>query len=229
MNPIDFTPLQASFQGLWAGVGAFVPLLVVAVIIFIVGWVIAALIGRAVAQIIRAAKVDTALAAAGVDRTLARAGYKLDSGRFVGEIVRWFLTLVVLVASLDMLGLTEVTSFLREIALSLVPSVIKAALVLLATVVVADLLAKTLAASAKAAGATSANLIGTIAKWSVWVFGILVVLVELNVAPGLIQTIVTGVVVALSLAFGLSFGLGGKEAAGRYIEKVRHEISRPQQ
>lgn len=226
MNPsLDFSPVQNSFQGLWQGVGAFLPQLVVAFIIFVVGWVVARLVGSAVAQIIRAAKVDAALAAAGVDKVVGKAGYKLDSGRFVGEVVRWFLSLVVLMAALDMLHLTEVTSFLREIAVSLVPSVITAALVLLATVVVADLLSKAVTASAKAAGAVSANLVGAIAKWAVWIFGLLVVLVELNVAPQLIQTLVTGVVVALSLAFGLAFGLGGKEAAARYIEKVRHEIA----
>lgn len=226
MNSFDFSPLQAALLSLWLGVADFLPRLIVALVVFVIGWVVAGFIGRLVAQLLRAAKVDAALSAAGVEKVVSRAGYRLDSGRFIGELVRWFFVLVVLMASLDMLGLTEVTSFLREIAVDLVPSVITAALVLLATVVVADVLGKALTASAKAAGVSSANLVGSIAKWAVWIFGALVVLVELNVAATLIQTLVTGVVVAISIAFGLAFGLGGKEAAARYIEKVRGEISR---
>ncbi len=73
--------LQQSFANLLASVVAFLPSLVFAVIIFVVGWFIGALVGRVIAQAVRAIKVDQALRSAGVGDIVSRAGYTLDSGR----------------------------------------------------------------------------------------------------------------------------------------------------
>src|SRR4030042_372307 len=98
--------LTLSFQELWSGVIVFIPKLIVAVIIFIVGWIIAVALGKLISQIIRAFRVDRALQALGVEEPLTRAGFRLDSGAFLGGLVRWFLIIVFLVASLDVLGLS---------------------------------------------------------------------------------------------------------------------------
>jgi len=86
-----------SFSDLWVGVINFLPEIIVAIVIFIVGWIIAALLGRAVNQIIKAVKLDSALRGAGFERALSRAGFNLDSGRFIGELVKWFVVIVFLV------------------------------------------------------------------------------------------------------------------------------------
>src|SRR3990167_805838 len=90
--------LVASFQQLWTGVIGFIPQLVVALIIFIVGWVIALALDRVVSQIFRALKVDRALQGIGIEEPLSRAGWRLDSGAFVGALVKWFVIIVVAAA-----------------------------------------------------------------------------------------------------------------------------------
>ena len=70
-----------------------------------------------------------------------------------------------------------------------------------------------------------ANLLGTVSRWAVWVFAILVALSQMGIAGAFIQTLFTGFVVAVSLALGLSFGLGGQQAATRAIERIQGEIS----
>jgi len=75
--------LTESFQDLWLGVMGFVPNLVVAIIIFVAGWIVGALLGRLVAQIIKALKVDTALRGAGLETIMNRAGFRLNSGLFL--------------------------------------------------------------------------------------------------------------------------------------------------
>jgi hypothetical protein len=92
-------------------------------------------------------------------------------------------------------------------------------------VVVANAMQKLVIASARAGHLSHAVLLGRITKWAIWIFAILAALVQLGIAVGFIQTLFTGVVVALSLAFGLAFGLGGQEAAARYVEKMRQEIA----
>lgn len=217
--------LTQSFQSLWLGVIGFVPNLVVALIIFIIGWVIASVLGRVIAQIIKALKIDTALASAGFEELVNRAGFSLDSGIFIGELVKWFIITVFLLASFDVLGLAQVTIFLRDVVLLYLPNVFVAALILLAAALIAQFTERVVTGSAKAAGISTAHFLGGVSRWAIWVFALLAAISQLGIAGVFAQTLFTGIVVAISLALGLSFGLGGKDAAARYIERLRSEIS----
>lgn len=216
--------LTQSFKTIWLGVSNFVPNLVVAIIIFVIGWVVGSLIGRLVAEVIRSIKIDQALRSAGVEDVVKRTGHNLDTGKFLGALVKWFIIVAFLVASFDALGLTDVNLFLQDVLMYL-PRVIVAVLILLVGVVIADVMQKIVVAGARAAEVRSAHFLGAVTKWAIWIFAILTALVQLNIAVGFINTLFTGVIVALSLAFGLAFGLGGQNAAARTIERVQSEIS----
>ncbi len=217
--------LTLSFQNLWIGVVNFVPNLVIALIILILGWLIGALFGRAIWQVFKSLKVDDALRRAGLESFVRRGGIELDSGAFVGALVKWFVILIFLVAALDVLGLQQVNFFLQDVVLGYLPRVLAAALVLLVAGVIGDVVGRVVVTAAKTADVSSAHFVGAIAKWSVWVFAILVALSQLGIATSFSQTLFTGVVIAGSLALGLSFGLGGQEAAARFIERLRGEMS----
>ncbi len=216
--------LTRSAQDLGVGIVSFVPNILVAIVIFIVGWVVGMLLGRVVAQAIDALKLDSALRSANVEHILARAGFRLDSGRFIGALVEWFVIIVFLVATLDVLGLTQVNAFLQNVVLAYLPQVIAAALILLISAVLADALRKVVIGAAKAANIDAAGLLGGLAKWSVWIFGILIALSQLGIADFFARTLFTGVVVALAIALGLAFGLGGQEAAARFLEQMRKDM-----
>ena len=217
--------LTLSFQNLWVGVVNFVPNLVIALVILVVGWLIGALLGRAIWQVFRSLKVDEALRRAGLESALHRGGVHLDSGAFIGALVKWFVVVVFLVAAFDILGLSQVNMFLQDVVLGYLPRVIVAALVLLAGGVVGDVIGRVVSASARTANLSSAHFAGAIAKWAVWVFAILVAFSQLGIGAAFSQTLFTGIVIAISLALGLSFGLGGQEAAGRFIDRLRGEMS----
>jgi len=216
--------LSLSFKNLWLGVTGFVPNMVVALIIVLLGWGIGVLFGRVVSQIIKAIKIDEALRRAGVEGFLNKGGLNLNSGNFLGGLVRWFIILVFLVGAFDVLHLSQVTLFLKDI-LDYLPQVIVAVLILIAAGMVADAMKKVVLSSAMTAEISSAGFLATATKWVIWIFAILVALPQLGIAAGFIQTIFTGLVVALSLGLGLAFGLGGQEAAGRMVDKVSKEIS----
>jgi len=217
--------LTVSFQNLWLGVVSFVPNLVVAIIIVILGWLIGALFGRAIWQVFRSLRVDEALRRAGFESFLRRGGMNLDSGAFIGGLVKWFVILVFLVAAFNVLGLTQVNLFLREVVIAYLPRVIVAALILLVGGVVGDVTDRVVVTAAKSAEIHSAHFAGTLAKWAIWIFALLVALSQLGIAAAFSQTLFTGVVIAISLALGLSFGLGGQEAAGKFIARLGNEMS----
>src|SRR3989344_2762853 len=181
--------LNQSFQGLLSGLIGFIPNLVIAIIIFIIGWLIGLGLERIVKQVIDALRIDTALKAAGVERIVERAGYRLSSGLFIGILVKWFVIVVFLVAA-----------------------------------VVADAAQRVVTGTARAAGLQGANLLGSTARYAIWIFAILAALAQLQVATAFVQTLFMGVVIAVSLAVGLAFGLGGQQAAARFLEHLRGSI-----
>lgn len=217
--------VQGSFTDLWYTVVMYLPAIIAAVIVFVIGWIVGVILYRIIVEIVKALKIDDALRAAGLADAAKKAGFTLDIGRFLGTLVEWFIILVFLVASLDILGLTRVTIFLQQVVLLYLPQVIVASLILILGAIVAETVRGLVSGSARAAGAHSGNLAGTVAKWAIWITAILAALNQLGIASDFVQTLFTGVVIALSLAFGLSFGLGGKEAAARTIERVRSEIA----
>lgn len=220
-----FDVVRSSFYSLSYGAIGFIPTFLFAVVIFIVGWVIGAILGRLVAQVIKAIRVDQALKAAGFEGVVTRAGYKLDSGAFVGALIKWFVVIVFLLASLEVLGLTQVTIFLDQVVLFYLPQVIVAVLILLVGAVIAEVTRNVVMGGAKAAGIMSAGFAGTVARWAIWIIAVLAALTQLGIATAILQTLFTGLVVALSLAFGLSFGLGGQDAAARFIERTREQMN----
>lgn len=216
--------LQQSFYNLLWNTVNFLPALLFAIIVFVIGWFVAVWLGWVIAEAIRALRVDHALRTAGIDDVVTRAGYHLDAGAFVGALVKWFIILVFLIASLQILGLTQVTFFLQQIVIGYLPNVIVAVLILLVGAVIAQVAEGVVSGSARAAGIAAAGFVGTMTRWAIWIFAILAALSQLQIAQAILQTLFTGVVVALALAFGLSFGLGGQDAASRFIEKTREEM-----
>lgn len=225
MNAPISDVLTHSFQNLWVGVIEFIPSIVVALLIFILGWILGSVVGKGVAHLLSALKLDHALRSAGLEGAVKRAGFKLNSGVFVGLLVKWFIIVVFLIASLDVLGLTQVNQFLGDVVVTFLPKVIVAVLILLVGAVLGEVMQNVVVGSAKAAHMRSAKFLGTATRWAIYVFAAIAALFQLGVASAFVQTLFTGVIIALSLAFGLSFGLGGQDAARDYIAKVKQEIS----
>lgn len=214
-----------SLLGLWYGFINFVPSLLLAIILFIIGWIVGAVVGKAVAQVISALKVDKLFESAGAKEVLNRMGMGLNVGKFFGLIVKWFIIIVFLMASLQIVGLTQVNDFLRSAVLFYLPKVIIAAIVLVIATVIAEAMQKLVVVSSKAANVTSANMLGTITKYAIWIFAFIIALSELGIATYFMQVLFMGVIVMLAIAGGLAFGLGGKEAASKVIENIKSDMS----
>lgn len=213
-----------SLQSLWMAFIEFLPSLIGALIVLLIGLVIAAALGRLATRIIDIFHVDQAVEKLGAKKGAERAGLQLNIAGGIGWLVKWFFIIVFIMAAADIVHLTEVTDFLKQVILY-VPNIIVAIVVLLAAVLVANFMAKLIKGSVEVAGLVKANLLATVTKWVIVIFGILAALEQLNVARSLIATVITGLIAMLALAGGLAFGLGGKDQAEKIIKKIRQEIS----
>lgn len=215
--------VRMSLLTLWGNVAGFLPRLVAAIVVFLVGWLVAVLIGKLVWHIVMLVKLDKAFEAIGFKKAWEKSGYRLDTPKFFYELVKWFFVIVFLMAATDILGLAQVTEFLSGVVAYL-PNVFVAAFVLLIGVLVANFLGGLVRGSVKAAELASANVLGSVVKWTVLVFTILVALSQLSVADEIIRIVIIGFVAAGAIALGLSFGLGGKSHAEEFIGSMKKHI-----
>jgi hypothetical protein len=215
--------LIASFQQLWLDFIEFLPTFTSAVVVFIVGLIVASALGSLVERIVATLKVDTLLASAGVDAHFKRAGMKLNTGRFFGRLVYWFVLVAFFLATSDILGFFTFSSFLQSVLLY-VPQVVVAVLIMLATVMLAGFLRGLVKASAKGGGLESANFLGAVTWWAITVFGVAAALLQLGIGTGVVQAFITAVFAMFALAGGIAFGLGGKEYAAHLLKKFRDTV-----
>lgn len=215
-----FESLEVSLMSLWVEVMQYLPQLVIALLVLVVGWIIGGLLGGMVKRAFAVLKINEALDKAGVDTLSEKAGVAFKPGQFAGSLVKWFIILAFAVVSFDILGLQEVTTFMREVVLGYLPQVFAAILILFAAVVVARIAGEAVVAALRASNVHKPELFGKLTRWLIIGFGIMATLNQLQIAAELINTLFMGIVFALSLGAGLAFGLGGKNAAGEFIEKL---------
>lgn len=215
--------ITGSLQGVWVRFIEFLPRFLMAVLTLLIIWLIAIALGKLVERIVRALYVDKGLEKLGIKEGVSKGGLKLDSGAFLGGVVKWFFVFVALMAFADILELNQVTYFLNQILIYL-PNIIVATIILIIAVLVANFLQQLIMSSVKVAGLKSAGFLSGLAKWVVLIFAFLAALVQLGVASALLQTLFTGIIAMLSLAGGLAFGLGGKEQAAEILKKMKSSL-----
>jgi len=182
-------------------------------------------VGKAVYHLIEHLKLDRALKATGVHNALARADIEFRASRFLAGLFNWFLIIIFLVLALDILGLQQLNQFLNEVLLY-IPNVFIAVVVLMIASVVSNFVFKVVVGSAKAAGIEVANFLGSVSKWAIWIFAILLALTQLRIGEQFLFTLFTGIVAMFAIAGGIAFGLGGKEAAQRVIGHVAKAVQK---
>ncbi|OHA48384.1 MAG: hypothetical protein A2991_02155 [Candidatus Terrybacteria bacterium RIFCSPLOWO2_01_FULL_58_14] len=216
--------LSRSFQNLWEGLIATVPTIIFALVILLLGWIIALALEQVIARLLKALKLNELLERSGALEAFKRAHIGIDASKFIAALVRWFVFLVFLIAVADVLQLAAFNAFLRQVLLY-IPNIIAAALILLVAAIAADLLDRLVSGAVRAGGFAYGSLVGSLARWSVFVFGIIAALQQLGIATALLQTLVTGLVAMIAIAGGLAFGMGGKDLASDVLEQFRRRLS----
>ncbi len=217
--------VQGAFALVWSNLIVFIPKIILALLVFALGWILGVILGRIVEQITRALKIDKALRSAGVDELVEKIGFKLNAAKLMGGLVKWFIVIAFFTLVLGILELNQVTTFMWSIVLMYLPRVIVAVLIMMIAAILAQAAYDVVLGAAKASGIKTAKFMASFAKWAIWVFALIIVLPQLGIAAAFLQTLFAGFVIALSLAFGLAFGLGGKEEAAKILANMRKELS----
>lgn len=218
-----WTTTVDALENLWVGFIDFIPNLIGALIVFIIGWIIAVAIGKLVAEILKRIKFDRIFEKGGWKTALEKAGIKADVSSFIGAIFKWVLLIAFLIAAVQILGLGQLKDFFVDV-LNYLPNVIVAAFIFVVAVIIADILEKIVRAAVEGAKMGSGQIVGAIVKWSIWVFAILAILYQLGIGKVFMADLFRGIVAMIVLAVGLSFGLGGKDVASEILQDLRNKL-----
>lgn len=213
----------AVITGFAAAIAAFMtalPSVLGAIVLLVIGWVVAGFIGGLLAKFLRTIRVDELAERSGVAGFLRRARVNADAAGVIGGLVKWYVRLVFLLLAANAVGLTAVSGIVNQV-LAFIPNLLVAILILGVFSWLATTAKNLVTGAVESAGMPNANALGSITFVAVLAFGIIAAANQIGVAATLINTLFIGVVGALALAFGLAFGLGGREEAARMLSEWR--------
>lgn len=216
--------LRSAFIDLWAGIVLFVPKLLFAVIVFLLGLILAGILNKVVIRLVEVLHIDELIKNLELDVLFNRAGLKLDIGKAIGWLVKWFVIIFALIAAADVLEWDQVTQFLGTIV-AYIPNVLISVIILLVGMLLANFVQEVIKSALEAAKMHTACFLAGLARWAIIVFSFMAALVQLGIAQSLIQVLFTGFVAMIALAGGLAFGLGGREYASRVLNQLSKDLS----
>lgn len=203
----------------------FLPNLIVSIIIFIIGVIVAAVIRRALIKLLEVINFEKTLNLTGIPQALKKTQSTFTVSGLLGELVRWFVILIFLIPSIDQLGLGAANEVLKSLLLY-IPNVAVAVIIVTVGAIFAKIGRDFVTATATRLNADLAQIIGEVARWSIIIFSLLAALNQLGVATDLIRILFTGFVAMLAIAGGLAFGLGGKETAEKLLRRFYERLSK---
>ncbi|MFZ7112714.1 MAG: mechanosensitive ion channel family protein [Desulfatiglandales bacterium] len=212
------TVVTGAWNAFSAKIMSFLPELIGAVIIFVIGLIIAKLIKKAVVKLLRIIRFDSATEKTGVKGFLEKGNILKTPSEILGLLVYWFIMILVLVASLDALGLPIVSDILNDIFLY-IPNVVAAIIVLILGTMFANLLSAIVRTAASNAGFATAEALSKVAFFAVVFFSVSIALIHLGIGADIVAATFIIAFGATALALALAFGLGGKDAAAEYLKR----------
>jgi hypothetical protein len=203
---------------------SFIPKLLGFLVILLVGWLVASALERVVALLLRKIGFDRIANRIGLTRLEQRMNVRMDTAGLLAKIVFWFVFLVFLIPAVDALGLTSVSSLLGQL-IAYIPNVFVAILILFLGTLAATFVADLVRGATASANIGNANVFANIARYAILGFVAIIALEQLQIAPAILNILFTAIVGALALAFGLAFGLGGRESAQRWLMRGESNLT----
>jgi hypothetical protein len=217
------TVTSDAWVSVWDKFVAFLPNLIGAIIILVVGWIIGMVVATLIDRLFRLVGLQALFEKAKVEEVLKKANSEKDATTLIASAFRWIIYLVAFIAASSALKLTAVADFLNSVLLY-VPQVMIAVAIVLMGLILAHFLAAVVKGSIKSAGLAFADTASLVVRWSIIVFSVLAALAQLGIATNMINTLFVGLVAFLAIAGGLAFGLGGQNAAKELIEDIKKEL-----
>lgn len=208
--------LQASFFNVIDTIVSYLPQLIAAIVLLIVGWLLGKLLGSIVTKVLRAVRFNELAGRAEIDKFLQMSGVGMGPSAMVGALARWTVYIFFFLAAMGTLGLPQVSSLLNSI-IGYIPAVVVAVIVLVIGALVGKLLANIVRGSVGVMGIGSPGLFANVARFAVIAFAVIAALDILGIAPNVVNGLWYAFLALIVGSLVLALGLGGRQAASDLI------------
>jgi hypothetical protein len=190
----------------------FLPALVGALLILVLGWIISGVLARLIESGLKRIGFEHAANQTGINGFVARAGQGWSASRIAGEIVKWFIRLIAIQAATQILGMDQISQIINAILLW-IPNLVVALVIIVIGALIGRVVGGAVRASTSEMGLGNPELLAGVAKYAVIAIAVVAAMGQLGIGETVVNTLFIGIVGALALAFAIAFGLGGREVA----------------
>ncbi|NIL97343.1 MAG: mechanosensitive ion channel [Planctomycetales bacterium] len=220
------TTLVQSFTEFWSQIVALAPKFIAAIVILVVGYLVARLVGKAVTTIGERIGLQRGAERSGLVESMQQVGIRRTVPQIVGLIFFWLLMCVFLMSGFNVLGWEAVSDALQNI-IGYIPNILVATVMVVIGLLAAALLRGVIATSADRVGLSYAQQLANGAYYVLALITFLAALKHLGVELVLLNNLILIAAGAMAVGFALAFGLGGRDViggilAGYYIRQRMH-------
>jgi hypothetical protein len=203
---------------------AYIPVLLSALVILIVGWLVAKAIKRTVDWLLKLIRFDALADKAGISKILKKGNLEISAGEVISSLVYWLIVIMVLVMTVDALGLPKASDVLASL-FAYVPKVIASLLVLVVAMFLASFVSGIVRTAAGNANLPKPEMFAGVSRWAIIIFAVTISLEQLGIASLLVTTTFNIILGGVCLALAIAFGLGGKDTVAKYLEELKKRRS----
>jgi len=197
---------------------SFLPALIGAAIILIIGWFVAGLLASLIERALKAVGFEGAVERSGIGDFIRRTGTRLTTSGVIATLVKYFIFLIFVQAAANILGIPQLTEIINRIIL-FIPNVVIAMAIIVIGSLIANFLSGLVRSSVSGLGVGNPNLLATLTQYIVIGFAVIAAIDQLGIAATLVNTLLIGLIGSVALAVGLAFGLGGRDVAAQITQK----------
>lgn len=220
------TVVQDSVYNLYDRVIQFLPNILAAAIVLLLGWIIGIFLGNVLRRALVSVGIDGLGDQLGLKRLSERSGRTIKISGIVQFVIKWFFILASIIAAADILGLSDITNFFYSDVLGYAGHVVIAMAIMLLGIIAANFLGDVVKGTVRAGGFESGHMLGSITRWAIIIFALIAALSELQIAEAFLLDLFRAVIAMLAIAGGLAFGLGGKGHAEKALNYFEDGITR---
>jgi hypothetical protein len=190
----------------------WLPNLLGALVLLLVGWLVARLVQFVIGGLLRRLRLDALTERVGISRILSNAGLDTSVANLLARLAYWLILFVFVLAAAESVGLIGISEMLNRLV-GYLPNVLAAALILLLGSLIAQVVGDAMRGMATQAGVAAGPALGQIVRYTLLVFTIILALGQLGIQTDLLTIAASALVIATTLALALAFGFGSRDLA----------------
>ena len=191
----------------------YVPQLIGAIVILIVGYIVAKVVQGILTRVLRGLGFENVMERGGVKQFFDRASTNQTPTSILGKVAFWFVFIIFLTAAANALGIQQVTGFLNQL-IAYIPSIFAAILILLLAALLANFIAGIIR------GATGSGLLASVAQYAIIIYAVFAALTQLGIAVQLTANTFLVILAGAALAAAIAFGWGARNVAQDIVERA---------